>query len=280
MFFERWCTATKTTPMSCIDEHLAEEGPREQEEKIILQQVNFNTCMNFTMKMPTVSVLLVALMLLTQATDGVKAPEKGKISKRHFCFLQTCEVLKQSRIMKQKLGVLETRLKNSETRLWNSETRLKNSEYRLKISENQILELKKKKTPMVVFSAATGGSGALGPFNIDKTLVYRAVKTNVGNAYSKITGIFTAPVDGVYYFTFFYHAGGAHPVGLNLMRNNQVVVMTYDHRTSSDGADNGGNAAFLQLQRGDRVYVRLSAHTHVWQNDSITTFSGFLVRHV
>ncbi|XP_070849368.1 complement C1q tumor necrosis factor-related protein 3-like [Chaetodon trifascialis] len=182
--------------------------------------------------------------------------------------------------MKHQLEVLETRLKNSESRVKESETRLKNSETRLKNSENQITELKNKETPMVVFSAAIGGSGAIGPFNKDTTLIYKTVKTNIGNAYNQLTGIFTAPVKGMYYFTFFYHAGGAHDVVLLLMRNNQEVAQASDHDTSSDGADNGGNAVFLQLQRGDQVYVRMHANSHVWQDDSRTTFSGFLVGHV
>lgn len=69
-------------------------------------------------------------------------------------------------------------------------------------------------------------------------------------------------------------------MSLSLIKNNQVVVTAYDHRTSHDGADNGGNAVFLQLQQGDQVYVRLGANTNVWGNDAITTFSGFLVSHV
>lgn len=46
----------------------------------------------------------------------------------------------------------------------------------------------------------------------------------------------------------------------------KVVVMTHDHRTSHDTADNGGNAMFLQLQQGDQVCVRLETNTYVWGN--------------
>ncbi|XP_054483458.1 uncharacterized protein LOC129116762 isoform X1 [Anoplopoma fimbria] len=173
----------------------------------------------------------------------------------------------------------ETRLKDSETRLKDSETRLKDSETRLTDSERQILELKGKENNTVVFSAATGVNGAIGPFNTDTTLIYRRVITNVGNAYSPVTGIFAAPTAGIYYFTFYYHAGGEHPVNLSLFKNNEVVVWTSDHRSLEDTADNGGNAVFVQLQKGDQLFVRLQADTHVWGSLS-SSFSGFLFSQV
>ncbi len=91
------------------------------------------------------------------------------------------------------------------------------------------------------------------------------------------TGIFVAPVTGVYYFTFFVFAGGQRSVDLLLYKNSQLIVMTTDHPTEADQADNGGNAVFLQLQQGDQVYVHMNANTHVWGNNYHTTFSGFLV---
>ncbi|XP_067435652.1 complement C1q-like protein 3, partial [Thunnus thynnus] len=179
--------------------------------------------------------------------------------------LQTdsCVSQREFAAMKEKLEILENMLKDSETRLINS--------------ESQIAELKYQANQKTIFSAALGGRGTIGPFNKDTSLIYRKVITNVGTAYSPSTGIFTAPVAGVYYFTIFYHAGGKHEGKLFLYKNNQVMVMTHDHRSDSDTADNGGNAVFLQLQQGDQVYVHLAANAHAWGYDHHTTFSGFLV---
>uniref|UniRef100_A0A3P8RKS2 C1q domain-containing protein n=1 Tax=Amphiprion percula TaxID=161767 RepID=A0A3P8RKS2_AMPPE len=153
--------------------------------------------------------------------------------------------------------------------------RLEVVEQKLKDSEDQTADLRRQGT--VIFSAATRGNGPIGPFNTDITLIYRTVITNVGFGYNPYTGIFTAPFYGVYYFTFFYHAGGERPTVLFLYKNNQAIAVSNDHATSYDGADNGGNAVFLQLQRGDQVYMRMQANTHVWGSDGHTTFSGLLV---
>ncbi|KAM9335819.1 complement C1q-like protein 4 [Symphorus nematophorus] len=128
----------------------------------------------------------------------------------------------------------------------------------------------------VAFTALAEYGGAHGPFSTDKTLVYNKLVTNIGNAYNPATGVFVAPVAGVYSFTFFYHAGGEQIAHLSLMKNSDFIVRTSDHKSGSDTADNGGNAACLQLQRGDQVFVRMTAGSHVWATDH-TSFSGFLI---
>uniref|UniRef100_A0A087YAM9 C1q domain-containing protein n=1 Tax=Poecilia formosa TaxID=48698 RepID=A0A087YAM9_POEFO len=199
--------------------------------------------------------MLVLFCGLTLAQDDVQETE-------------TLSSFPEMSVLLQELGAVKIKLEAVETKL--EET------------ENQVLVLqeKDKESYKVVFSAGIGGNGAIGPFSTSKTLVYTRVITNLGNAYNQHTGIFVAPVRGMYYFSFFYHAGGGHPVGLNLMKNNQVVVLSSDQKTSSDGADNGGNAAFLVLQQRDQVYIQLYANRHVWGNSYSTTFSGFLLHQV
>uniref|UniRef100_A0A668T786 C1q domain-containing protein n=1 Tax=Oreochromis aureus TaxID=47969 RepID=A0A668T786_OREAU len=112
----------------------------------------------------------------------------------------------------------------------------------------------------IIFSATLGSSGHIGPFNTDTILVYKGVITNTGNAYSPVTGVFTAPIVGVYYFTIFCHVRRGH-----------------SQRLSDSETDNGGNALFMELQQEDKVYVLMEQETHVWGDESQTTFSGFLV---
>ncbi|KAK5931593.1 hypothetical protein CesoFtcFv8_000125 [Champsocephalus esox] len=223
-------------------------------------------------------LLIVSLFCgLISAQDDGNTTDFENHLETQGCSADMCDLLREFGAVRDKLRVVETRMEDSETRLKDTETRLKDTETRLTESETQILELKKEKKT-VVFSAATGGGDtAIGPFNTDTTLIYRKVITNIGAAYSPNTGVFVAPVAGVYYFTIFYHAGGKYEALLRLYKNNDVVVLTYDHRCTSDSADNGGNAVFLQLVQGDQVYVRLGVNTHVWGSDYPTTFSGFLV---
>ncbi|XP_076738299.1 complement C1q-like protein 3 [Maylandia zebra] len=171
------------------------------------------------------------------------------------CYPDICKLLEDFGALTEKVNSVETRLQDS---------------------ENQILELQHKERTKIIFSALLGG-GYVGPFSTDRTLVYSRVITNLGNAYSPGTGVFTAPVAGVYYFTFFCHAGGNHPQRVNLYKNSLAIVMASDHSSKNDSADNAGNAVFLQLQQGDRVYVRMAAGSHLWGGESQTTFSGFLV---
>ncbi|XP_037614174.1 complement C1q tumor necrosis factor-related protein 3-like isoform X3 [Sebastes umbrosus] len=208
--------------------------------------------MNFNVLM---TVLLFSDLILAQ--DVGNAAEVKKSIETQSCNPDMCDLLREFGAMTEKLRAVESQLNDSET---------------------QILELKNKESTKVIFSAATGGGlNNIGPFNTDTTLIYRTVISNIGNAYSPSTGIFVAPVAGVYYFTIFYHASGENYAHLLLYKNNNVTVWTNDHKSSFDTADNGGNAVFLQLQRGDQVFVRMAANTTVWGTDYDTTFSGFLV---
>ncbi|XP_049424428.1 complement C1q-like protein 3 [Epinephelus fuscoguttatus] len=207
--------------------------------------------MNFAISL---FVLLSSSLILAQ-DDGNAITEKP--DETRTCQPDMCDLLTAFTAMKEKIAVMKIRLEDS---------------------ENQIRDLRIKERTKVIFSAATGGGyNDIGPFNKNTTLIYRTVITNIGDAYSPHTGVFVAPVAGVYYFTIFYHAQGFLHSRLWLFKNKQHMLTTNDHQTNADGADNGGNAVFMQLQLGDQVYVLMDKGSHVWGTDYHTTFSGFLV---
>ncbi|KAM7366440.1 hypothetical protein PAMP_015878 [Pampus punctatissimus] len=90
-------------------------------------------------------------------------------------------------------------------------------------------------------------------------------------------GIFTAPVNGVYYFSFSTFGYNTHVMGAILMKNAVHQVSTYDN-TSVDGSDSSSNSVVLQLFAGDKVHMQLWNNGRVFDNlNGHTTFSGYLL---
>nr|XP_046237553.1 complement C1q-like protein 4 [Scatophagus argus] len=131
----------------------------------------------------------------------------------------------------------------------------------------------------VMFTAVADEGGNIGPYDGDTTVIFRKVITNIGGGYDNTSGIFTAPYAGYYYFSFFYRAGKELQSGLTLMKNSTVIVKAFDNKPPSvHSIDNAGNAACLELQAGDQVFVILPAKHQVWGANNCTTFSGFLIK--
>lgn len=92
-----------------------------------------------------------------------------------------------------------------------------------------------------------------------------------------VAGIFTAPVSGLYFFSFSTYGYNTHVMGAILMKNGVCHISTYDS-PSADGSDSSSNAVVLQLAAGDKVYLELWDNGRVFDNlNGHSTFSGFLV---
>ncbi|XP_036939950.1 complement C1q-like protein 2 isoform X2 [Acanthopagrus latus] len=151
---------------------------------------------------------------------------------------------------------------------------LREQEARLRNTEKQLEDLIRR--TQVAFGASIGNVGHTGPFNTEITLVYRDVYTNTGS-YNPATGIFTAPVRGVYYFSFSGHNISTRPMGLRLMKNGVQMVTVYNH-VAGNRYETATNGMTLRLQAGDQVYMRLRAHTWIYDNsNNHSTFIGHLL---
>lgn len=191
--------------------------------------------------------------------------------------------------------VLETRLNSSDTkvedlkrentelavRITASENNITALETRSKSSETQIEELKRENSdrPKVAFSLSLTDEGRIGPFNTDVTLKFTKVFTNFGQAYNPSTGIFTAPVRGVYYFRFttWDLQGSNGWLGVRVFHNDKRVMWN-DQFDDSQVRAIISNALILQLEKGDEVYLVLPPDRYMFDNfNNHSTFSGFLL---
>lgn len=174
-----------------------------------------------------------------------------------------------------------TRLTEAEKHLDSQQQELRSLKSRTDETENQVETLRKhREVSRVAFSASLldSGSGNIGPYPDHMTLVFRHVIANVGNAYNKHTGVFTAPLRGVYHFDFFNvaHLERFQSV-VRLEKNGEHVVTSQENMPNGMGT--AGNSATLLLEPGDVVFLRLWSNHRIYDDSShrYSTFSGRLL---
>ncbi|XP_061610408.1 complement C1q-like protein 2 [Phyllopteryx taeniolatus] len=113
-----------------------------------------------------------------------------------------------------------------------------------------------------------------GPFNTETTLVFKRVVTNVGKGYDDNTGIFTAPVKGLYFVTFTGAAGSEGGMNAAVIKDGVNMFAIADNKNKFSSAT---NSMALQLNAGDKLWVTLWANQRIFDQSRLTTFSGFLI---
>uniref|UniRef100_A0A3P9JRD9 C1q domain-containing protein n=1 Tax=Oryzias latipes TaxID=8090 RepID=A0A3P9JRD9_ORYLA len=217
----------------------------------------------------TTTIILVLLLgcCFCVAENNDKGGKKsGSTSSGDICCFTT---------IAQTVGVLGEKVANMADKITLLETRLQKS-------DKEVLELRSViRGPRVAFSAALrdSGSGDIGPFTTSTPLKYKKIFSNYGNCYNPSTGVFTAKVNGVYFFRFsmFNNVSPTPNSVVSLKKNDQLLVSVWD-TSGTDSHDMGSNAVVIPLKVGDNVYVELAANRLVF-DDGMTynTFSGFLL---
>ncbi|XP_071775604.1 collagen alpha-1(X) chain-like [Centroberyx gerrardi] len=180
--------------------------------------------------------------------------------------------------LKEELSVTKTELQLQTNKMEKMETENAALQARLSASEKEVEELKRENAgrPKVAFSAGLTDAGPIGPFHTEITLIYSKVLTNIGQAYNPNTGIFTAPVSGVYYFRFTaFESRNSQWLGVNLHHNDRKVMHVSE---IANGFASVSSALTLELREGDVVYMRVSANDGIYDDvNNRSTFSGFLL---
>ncbi|XP_039465763.1 complement C1q-like protein 2 [Oreochromis aureus] len=116
-----------------------------------------------------------------------------------------------------------------------------------------------------------------GPFNTETPLIFKHAIINIGNAYNLSTGIFTAPVRGVYHFGCKVYGHESIQTGGLLFKNGEKMFLIHEHQKTAGGVS-AYNGVSLLLEVGDEMSVRLWPKSMVCDSKNHhTTFSGHLV---
>ena len=92
-----------------------------------------------------------------------------------------------------------------------------------------------------------------------------------------LSGTFTAPVRGSYFFSFTMFTSGTPNSVACVWRNNVFVVCLWDVK-GYFGYDSGSNGVVLTLAPGEVVNVMLEPNRTINDSQShLNTFSGFLI---
>ncbi|KAK6291866.1 hypothetical protein J4Q44_G00376510, partial [Coregonus suidteri] len=161
------------------------------------------------------------------------------------------------RAMETKLSTSESLMKSMKRENEVQERKLQVLSFRanateFRVEQQQILldELRRQNEdrPKIAFSAALGGDGHIPPSERETNLAFSNVFTNVGDAYNPASGVFNAPVKGVYYFSFSSFAYSQHNVCISLFKNNMRMLSACDHHSEHDNSDSSGNGGTLHLE--------------------------------
>lgn len=131
----------------------------------------------------------------------------------------------------------------------------------------------------VVFTA-TVSPPTLTNLGAGQTIIFDKVITNIGNAYDNITGVFTAPVKGVYIFDMALMTDPGDHQYLELVQNGQNILFNYGHALGGNHLVSSTRTVSVELSKGTKVWMRTqNTPTHGTgkvHGYSFSTFSGWL----
>lgn len=131
---------------------------------------------------------------------------------------------------------------------------------------------------MLVRVAFTATRTQRQSFTTETTLVFSNALTNIGGGYNAVTGVFTAPLGGVYVF-----------ICKITERQNSVGPTIYFVKNGANQGSNVGtegpsnsfrsssSSIVLELSPGDRVWLKIHGSYYTKTLDGDQLFTGFML---
>ena len=99
---------------------------------------------------------------------------------------------------------------------------------------------------------------------------------NAGRHYNPLNHTYTAPSDGIYYFSFSVGLNAHSEAESVMYKNNKAYVNIIRNSTTHTGTDTIGRSVLMRLHRGDRVFMVNEAGRTARSSPMMeTSFSGF-----
>ncbi|CAC5394549.1 C1QL [Mytilus coruscus] len=166
----------------------------------------------------------------------------------------------------------QARIGGLQTRKGGLQTRIDGLEKEIKALK---AEIDTKGPNKVAFMAKNAGPLQNIPANY--IVVYDTAITNLGNGYDTSTGIFTAPSNGVYIFswTCLSHAGYIFPTYLAV--NGNLIARNHAGSRNVQDHISGSQNAVIEIKKYDKVSVRIqNGHTGQYMyGQGWSTFIGY-----
>ena len=134
-----------------------------------------------------------------------------------------------------------------------------------------VSDLKNKTELMVYFNARVNGAPHYSPGQV---VVFNSVVESRGNNYNSSNGLFTCTIPGYYHFTLGCLSVYGAKIDLVLFHNSQDIFYVYG--AAGHSWQGGGNAATLQLARGDVVRIQTDEDSTL--DSFYCSFHGYLIQ--
>ncbi|XP_060605943.1 complement C1q tumor necrosis factor-related protein 3-like [Ruditapes philippinarum] len=134
----------------------------------------------------------------------------------------------------------------------------------------------------VAFTAYIDANAA--HIGINQAIPYNRVASNIGGGFNQNTHVFTAPVSGIYLFTFVISEYSEAEMVAKLVVDGQNVVDAITNPVAPGHDQQGVNSAAIQVNKGQAVWVvnyfRNDISIRSDENYRFASFSGVLIKEI
>ncbi|XP_041377289.1 complement C1q-like protein 4 [Gigantopelta aegis] len=135
------------------------------------------------------------------------------------------------------------------------------------------LKAKQDRTPLISFRAGFSHDPAPLKYNNGQNVIFDKMYLNDGNAYSPRSGMFRAPVSGLYLFTL-HVLPSSSEMEFRIVKEGSAIA--YVVATHSGGTESIQTA--IHLHKNQEVWVVKVYGGDTLRGSLLSTFSGFLLR--